>query len=712
MSAKFVIPADVTARAARVDELRRILERANEEYYTLDNPTLSDAEYDTLLNELRAIEAADPELVTPDSPTQRVGAKPSQTFGAWKHPRPMLSLANARNVEELLAWEKRARNILPDAVFIYDCELKIDGLAMALTYERGKLVMAATRGDGVEGEDVTANVRTVHDIPHTLAGAHPPERVEVRGEIYMPISSFEQLNQELSAEAAKMLGEDGQSPAARLYANPRNSAAGSLRQKDWRITKSRNLHFFAYQIGYVEGLPEPTSQTEALDLLRGWGFVVNPHIQVFDNLDDVAAFCLTWIERRFELDYEIDGCVVKINDHHQQEELGVVARDPRWAIAFKFPPIQATTVLREIRINVGRTGSLNPYAVMDPVVIGGVVVKQATLHNEEDIQRKDVRPGDTVLVQRAGDVIPQVVKPILEKRPLDGEGHPLQPPFAMPATCPSCGAPVRKDSDEVMAYCTNPPERCPAQMLEGVRHFVSRGAMDIMGVGDEVCAALLQAGMIHDPADLYSLTAEDLGQLEGFKEKRITNALSSIAASKGQPLGRLLFALGVRHVGEKVARVIADTFGSMEALLAAGEEDIVNIPGVGPIIGHSLYTWLADPAHRALIERLRVAGVRMTADTPAEVPQGPLTGQSFLLTGRLERMTRGQAEAAIIALGGTIASGVSKTLNHLIVGADAGSKLAKAEKLKVPIHDEAWLIQLIERGGEVAPDQDEGEDEA
>ena len=700
MSADPAMPTDVTARAARVEELRHQLERANEAYYALDNPTLSDADYDALLRELRAIEEADPELVTPDSPTQRVGAKPSQGFAGWRHPRPMLSLANARNAEELQAWEKRARNILPEALFTYVCELKIDGLAMALTYERGKLVMGATRGDGIEGEDVTANVRTVQDVPHTLTGANIPARVEVRGEIYLPITSFEQLNQEMSAEAAKKpIGEDGQSPAARIFANPRNAAAGSLRQKDWRTTRSRNLHFFGYQIGYIEGMPEPTSQTEALDLLRDWDFTVNPNVRIFDNLEDVAAYCLEWAERRFELNYEIDGCVVKITDRHQQEELGVVARDPRWAIAYKFPPIQATTVLREIRINVGRTGTLNPYAVMDPVVIGGVTVKQASLHNEEDIQRKDLRPGDTVLVQRAGDVIPQVVKPILEKRALDAEGHPVQPPFTMPTTCPSCGAPVRKDPDEAMVYCTNPPEACPAQMLEWLRHFVSRGAMDIMGVGDEVCAALIDAGFVHDPADLYQVTTEQLGQLEGFKGKRIANTASSIEASKQQPLPRLLFALGIRHVGEKVARTIAETFGSMDVLLVASAEEIGNIPGVGPIIGESLHTWLADEAHRALLERIRDAGVRMTADAPSEVPQGPLTGQTFLLTGRLEHLTRGQAEAALIALGGTIASSVSKTLHHLIVGADAGSKLAKAEKLKVPIHDEAWLVALIARGG-------------
>ncbi len=708
------IPSDPAQRAARAEELRHQIERANYEYYTLDNPTLSDAAYDALLRELRAIEEADPELLTPDSPTQRVGAKPAQGFATHRHPRPMLSLANARNPDELRAWEKRARSILPDAVFTYVCELKIDGLAMALTYERGRLVMGATRGDGIEGEDVTANVRTVHAIPHELAGDNIPARVEIRGEIYMPITSFEQLNQELSAEAAKHVNEDGTSPAAKLFANPRNSAAGALRQKDWRVSRSRNLHFFGYQIGYVEGMPEPVAQTEALDRIRAWGFVVNPNVRVYDDLAQVEAFCLEWQQRRFELNYEIDGCVVKINDRHQQEELGVVARDPRWAIAYKFPPIQATTVLRAIGVNIGRTGTLNPYAVMDPVNIGGVVVKQAALHNEEDIQRKDLRVGDTVLVQRAGDVIPQVVKPILEKRPLDAEGHPLVPPYELPKFCPACGAPVRKDPDEAMAYCTNPIEKCPGQQLEWLRHFVSRGAMDITGVGDEVCAALIAAGFVHDPADLYSLTAEELATLESFKEKRIANVLASIAESKTRPLGRLLFALGIRHVGEKVARVIADTLQTMDALLAASAEEIGALPGVGPVIGESLHSWLADDAHRALIARLRAAGVRMDADAlAANNPQGPLSGQSFLLTGRLTQMTRTEAEAALQALGATIASGVSKSLNYLIVGADPGSKLAKAEKLKIAIRDEGWLIDLLANEGRDshAPEPREDEEE-
>ncbi len=706
------IPATAAERARRAESLRQEIERANHAYYQLDNPTIADAEYDALLRELHDLEAADPELITPDSPTQRVGAPLAASFAPRRHPRPMLSLANARNIDELRAWEKRAHTLLPNATFTYVCELKIDGLAMALTYEDGALLIAATRGDGVEGEEVTANVRTVRDVPERLHDAPPeggrsaaspaplPTRVEVRGEIYMPIASFEAVNNEISAAADPARGV-----APHLFANPRNSAAGSLRQKDPRITRSRNLHFFGYQIGYVEGGPDPASQVEALEWISAWGFVVNPNWRVFTEWDEVERFCLEWQARRFELPYEIDGCVVKIADHHQQEELGVVARDPRWAIAFKFPPVQATTTLRDIRVTVGRTGSLNPTAQLDPVVIGGVVVKQASLHNEEDIQRKDLRLGDRVIVQRAGDVIPQVVKPILEARALDANGEPLAPPYTMPTTCPACGAPIRKDPDEAMAYCSNPVEACPGQMLEWLRHFVSRGALDISGVGDELCAELLAAGLIHDPADLYDLTAADFAQREGFKERRIANVLTSIAQSKAQPLPRLIFALGIRHVGEKVAYLVANTFGTMDAVLAADATAIGAIPGVGPIIGESLSSWLAEPAHRDLIERFRAAGLRMTADTPAEAAiEGPLAGQSFLLTGRLETMTRGQAEEAIRRLGGTVASSVAKSLTHLIVGADPGSKLARAQKLNIPIHDEQWLRALLDGGNDLTAD--------
>lgn len=687
---------DETQRATRVEELRSVIERANYEYYVLDNPTISDAEYDSAFHELQALEQTYPEMISPESPTQRVGAVPQAGTTTHKHPRPMLSLANARNAEELAAWQQRAHHLLPDGVFRYVCELKIDGLAMALTYEHGILKIGATRGDGMTGENVTRNVKQVKDVPLKLLGS-VPNRVEVRGEIYMPISSFEQLNESLANEVEGKLDGQGNPVAPKLFANPRNAAAGSLRQKDPHITKDRNLHFFAYQIGYVEGGEESPSQEAALEQLRQWGFAVNPQVQAFDTLEDVLQYCEVWSKQRFTLPYEIDGCVVKINDHHQQEELGVVARDPRWAIAFKFPPIQATTILQEIRLNVGRTGTLNPQAILDPVNIGGVVVQRATLHNAEDIARKDVRVGDTVLIQRAGDVIPQIVKPILEKRPVDAAGNPLSLPFVMPATCPSCGAPVIKDPDEAMTYCSNPPERCAGQMLELIRHFAGKDAMDMAGVGDEVCADVFSLGIIHDPVDLYSVTAEQLAQVAGFKKKRIDNVLTSIDASKNQSFARLLFALGIRHVGARIAQTIAETYGDVDRLMQAAEDEISNLSGIGPKIGHSIFHWFADEGHRMLIERLRSNGVQLAMEE-RHVTIGPLTGKSFVLTGTLPTMTRSKAEAMIQSLGGTIAASVNKKLDYLIVGADAGSKLTKAQKAGVKIRSEEWLLAVQNNG--------------
>jgi DNA ligase (NAD+) len=720
--------SDADALIKHVEELRRQIDEANYNYHVLDNPTISDYEYDMLVRELSAIEQEHPELQTPDSPTQRVGASAVTTdFAKHIHPVPMLSLANARNVDELRAWEKRARSILPNATFQYVCELKIDGLATAITYEDGRLTLGATRGDGFVGEDITPNIRNIKAIPQRLradAGAPIPRKVEVRGEVYMPTKSFEQLNEQiaLAAERARQ-GSNGNAAVAgggaegtetaevsvavattlpeaaageqkgpRLFANPRNAAAGSLRQKDPAITRQRNLEYFGYQIGYVQdnGLRVDT-QWQLLELLRTWGFPVNQNTRLFDTLDEVIAFCLEWQQRRFQLPYEIDGVVVKINDRHQQEELGVVAHDPRWAIAFKFPPIQQTTRLLDIGVNVGRTGSLNPYAVLEPVNIGGTIIRAAALHNENDIRRKDLRIGDYVVVQRAGDVIPQVVKPIVERRPT-----PPPPEYKLPERCPSCGAPVVRNEDEAMAYCTNLPENCQAQLIELIRHFVSRGAMDIEGMGDELCDDLVKSGYVKDPADIYRLTKDDLLALEGFAEKKANNILNAIEASKQRPLSRQLFALGIRYVGEKAAQTVATAFGTMEALLEASEEQITALPGIGPKIGHSLYAWLQQPRNREVVGKLKAAGVRMDNDrTAATTATGPLAGQTFLLTGRLEKMTRTQAEEAIQQLGGTIASGVSKSLHHLIVGADAGSKLEKAQKAGVPIHDEAWLMNLL-----------------
>ena len=656
---------------AHVEALRHQIEEANYHYYVKDQPVLTDAEYDQLMIELQRIEQEHPELQTPDSPTQRVGAGPVQDVPQHRHPVPMLSLANARNEEELRAWHRRAENILPNATFEYVCELKIDGLAMALTYDKGKLTTGASRGDGMVGEDWTPNIRTIRSIPQKLRGEHIPDKVEVRGEIYMSTKSFEKLNEEMSDN--------------RLFANPRNAAAGSLRQKDPRITASRHLDFFGYQIGYMHG-EEVTSQWQALQLIREWGFSVNPHIHLAKTLDEVLEYCKKWEQERFNLPYEIDGVVIKINDLVQQQELGTVARDPRWAIAFKYPPTQVATKLLDIRVNIGRTSSVNPWALLEPVNIRGVVVSRAALHNEGDIQRKDLRIGDWVLVQRAGEVIPQVVKPVVERRTGKEEVYHL------PERCPLCNTPIQRIPDQAMAYCPNP--ECPARNLEGIIHFVSRGAMDIDTIGEKMCEQLVEAGYIKNVADFYSLTREQLLALEGVKAKSADNMLKAIEASKNRPFWRLLFGLNIRYMGEKTAQIIASAFENMDKLLAASEEEIVAVPGIGPKIGQSVYSWLQDEKNRALIERLRQAGVNIQAEKQAE-KTGPLAGQTFLLTGRLSSMTRPAAEEAIMRLGGTIASGVSRSLNHLIVGEDAGSKLAKAQKAGVPIHDEQWLIDML-----------------
>jgi DNA ligase (NAD+) len=656
---------------AHVASLRHRIEEANYQYYVKDNPTLTDAEYDQLMIELLHLEEEHPELQTPDSPTQRVGAGPVQDVAQHRHPVPMLSLANARNEAELQAWHKRALNILPNATFEYVCELKIDGLAMALTYEQGKLSVGATRGDGLVGEDWTPNIRTLRTIPQKLRGEQIPEKVEVRGEIYMSTKSFEQLNEQMKDD--------------KLFANPRNAAAGSLRQKDARITATRHLDFFGYQIGYMQGM-DFSSQWEALQLIRDWGFPVNPYIQLAKSLDEVMDYCQKWEKERFNLPYEIDGVVIKINDLAQQQELGTVARDPRWSIAFKYPPTQVATKLLDIRVNIGRTGSVNPWAALEPVNIRGVTVSRAALHNEGDVQRKDLRIGDWVLVQRAGEVIPQVVKPVEERRTGQEEVYHL------PERCPLCDTPILRIPDQAMAYCPN--EECPARNLESIIHFVSRGAMDIDTIGEKMCEQLVSTGLVKSVADFYTLTREQLLALEGVKDRSADKMIAAIEASKHRNFWRLLIGLNIRYMGEKTAQLIASAFGNIDTLLAASEAEIVGVPGIGPIIGQSVYKWLQVEKNRALVERLRQAGVNVQAEQQEETT-GPLSGQSFLLTGRLNTMTRPAAEEAIVRLGGKIATGVSKSLSHLIVGEDAGSKLTKAQKAGVPIHDEQWLLDLL-----------------
>ncbi len=657
--------------AAHVAELRHQIEEANYQYYVQDSPKLTDAEYDQLMIELQRIEAEHPELVTSDSPTQRVGAGPVQDVAQHRHPIPMLSLANARSEEDMNAWLKRAQNILPNATFAYACELKIDGLAMALTYEDGKLVTGASRGDGMIGENWTPNIRTIRSIPQKLRGERIPARVEVRGEIYMSIKSFEKLNEEMTAN--------------RIFANPRNAAAGSLRQKDPRGTAERKLDFFGYQIGYIEGM-DFQSQWEALELLREWGFPINPHIQQAKDLAEVMEYTKKWESERFNLPYEIDGVVFKINDLVQQQELGAVSRDPRWAIAFKYPPTQVATRLLDIRVNIGRTGAVNPWALLEPINIRGVTVERAALHNEGDIQRKDLRVGDWVLVQRAGEVIPQVVKPVVERRTGSEEV------YRLPDNCPVCETPIVRTEDVAMAYCPN--ASCPARLLESLKHFVSKGAMDIENIGDQMCAQLVEADLVKSFPDFYALTREQLLGLEGVKEKSADNMLKALEASKQRPLARLLFGLNIRYVGTKTAQLTALHFGHVDTLIAASEEEIVNIPGIGPISGQSIYTWFQEDENRQLIERLKQAGLNVEEEQKSS--DGPLAGQTFLLTGRLTNMSRPAAEDQLKKLGGEIASGVGKNLSHLIVGEDAGSKLAKAQKIGVPIHDEQWLVELLQ----------------
>jgi DNA ligase (NAD+) len=663
--------------AAHVADVRHRIEEAAYQYYIENSPVLTDAEYDQLMMELQSIEEEHPELQSPDSPTQRVGgggAAPVQDVPQHRHPLPMLSLANARSEEELRAWQKRAQNILPNAAFAYACELKIDGLAMALTYERGRLTVGATRGDGLVGEDWTPNVRTIRSVPQKVHGEHIPDNVEVRGEVYMTTKSFEKLNEEMTD--------------TRLFANPRSAAAGSLRQKDSRITAARHLDFFGYQIGSLQGMNLRT-HWQALQLLHDWGFPVNPNNCLVKTLDEVMDYCNTWEKERFNLPYEIDGVVIKINDLAQQEELGTVGRDPRWAIAFKYPPIQVATKLLDIRVNIGRTGSVNPWALLEPVSIRGATVSRSTLHNEGDIQRKDLRIGDWVLVERAGEVIPQVVKPIVERRTGTEEVYHL------PERCPLCTTPIVRVPDQAMAYCPN--EVCPARNLESVIHYVM--VMDMETIGEKMCEQLVEAGSIKNVADFYRLTRDQLLALDGIQQRSADNMLKAIEISKYRPFWCLLFALNIRYVGVKTAQLLTGTFPNIDRLLVAGEDEIVKVPGIGPKVAHSLSTWLHDEKNRALIKRLRQAGVNM--QEVQDTVTGLLTGQSFLLTGRLTSMTRSVAEGAITMLGGTIATGVSKQLSHLIVGEDPGSKLTKAQKAGVPIHDEQWLLDLLKEHGAI-----------
>ncbi|CAA9320561.1 MAG: DNA ligase (NAD(+)) [uncultured Gemmatimonadetes bacterium] len=672
-------PAAPPQAAARAAELRETIEQANHEYYVLDAPTRSDAEYDRLFRELRELEAAHPELRTADSPTQRVGAEPASRLEKTEHLAPMLSLDNAFGPDELRAWEVRNARIADEVLAAgYVAEPKIDGLAIALTYEDGVLVRGATRGNGTIGEDVTRNLRTIREIPLRLRGGAPvPRRMEVRGEVYFSLSGFAALNQRRAAEGHA------------TFANPRNAAAGSLRQLDPAVTASRPLRFFAYAVETDGRDPLPFgTQWELLEALRAWGQPVNPLARPCADLEAVLAFVNEFEGSRAELDYEVDGAVIKVNPLALHDELGIVGgRDPRWAIAYKYAPALAVTTLRSIQLNVGRTGALNPYAVLEPVEVGGVIVKLATLHNEDDIRRKDLRAGEKVLVKRAGEVIPQVVGPVLE------EGQVRAEEFRMPDHCPSCGTPVERPEGEAMLYCPN--SACPARIYWGLAHFVSRGAMDIRGLGERTIATLLERGMVRDVGDIYALTEEQLLTLEGFKAKSAQNLLAGIEASKQQGLARVLFGLGVRHVGEIAAQTLARHFGSMERLAAASTEEIEAVHTIGHTMAEALHSWLAEPRNQEVVAKLDAAGVRMTEER-TEPAQGPFTGKAFVITGTHPTMTRPQMEEFIQQRGGRVAGSVSKKTDYLVAGEDAGSKLAKARELGIRELSEADLLALPE----------------
>lgn len=666
------------AEQRRINELRQAIDRWNYEYYILDAPTATDAEWDAAMNELRRLEAEHPELVSPDSPTQRVGAEAQSSFAQFEHVRPMLSLSNVFDEEELRAWADRAARFAGTDDLRFVTEPKIDGLAVGVTYVDGAMTVAATRGNGIVGDDITANIRTIPSIPLRLRHSDRfavPSRIEIRGEIYMRKSDFEALNERMADAGGK------------LFMNPRNAAAGSLRQKDVRITAQRPLRMFAYQIGYVEGIPQPLSHWESLEMIREYGFRTSLDAMLHDSIDDVWSRAEYWLERRPALDFEIDGMVVKVNDLYQQEEIGYVAREPRWATAYKFPAVQQVTRLLDIEINVGRTGTLNPTAILEPVNIGGVMVSRATLHNEDEIARKDLRIGDWVLVQRAGDVIPQIVKAMEDRRTGD------EVPFTMPDTCPSCGQPVSRFEGEAMRYCTN--AACPAQIRENIYHFISRAAMDIDGVGSKLADRFIDLGWVSDFADLYHLDYDEVAKLEGLGEKSAENIRDAIETSKQQPLWRVIHGLGIRHVGARNAQLLAEHFHSLDAIGKASVEEIEAVPGIGPTVAASIVDFFSEEPNRELVLRLGEAGLTVAEDAPEPDGEQILEGMTLVLTGRLERHTRQEAENALRALGATVTGSVSKKTTAVIAGEAAGSKAEKARSLDIPVLTEDDLAAML-----------------
>ncbi|MBM3935267.1 MAG: NAD-dependent DNA ligase LigA [SAR202 cluster bacterium] len=659
----------------RAEELRKELNRHNYLYYIKDAPEISDAQYDGLFRELKAIETEHPELLTPDSPTQRVGAPPVSEFGQVRHPLPMLSLGNAFDDDDFRAWHKRTAAMLEVKEFDMVCELKYDGLAIALTYENGVFVRGATRGNGKVGEDITANLRTIKSIPLRVQG-DAPRKFEVRGEVLFPTSKFQKLNEERIAA--------GLAP----YAHPRNTAAGSVRQLDPRNTAARPLDMYIYTLGYAEDAPRKIEdQWSALQYLRELGFKTNPNNRLVKTTSEAMEYYHEYLGKLQQLDYMCDGAVIKVNKFSMQRHLGVVGREPRWAIAYKFPATQAVTVLLDIRVNVGRTGTINPYAVLEPVNINGVIVRQATMHNEDYIRSKDLRIGDHVMVERAGEVIPQVVAIVASKR------TGAEREFKMPEQCPSCGEPVARPEGEAKHACVN--SRCPAQLVRLLEHFVSKGAMDIDGLGIKQTTVFLEKGLIKDVADLYTLTKEKLMELDRMGEKSATNIVSAIAASKDRPLARVLVALGIDHVGSEVADLLSRHFGSMEALMEANEDRLMEIPSIGPKITSSVAAYFRNDVNRQVVAKLRDAGVKLENAVKQAAAAQVLEGKRFVVTGRLEKFSRNEIADKIKELGGQVSGSVSKKTDYLVAGEEAGSKLDDAKALGVKVISEADFVEMI-----------------
>ncbi len=678
---------------ARAAHLRDTLNQHNERYFTHDSPDVSDAEYDELKRELIALEAKHPSLITLDSPTAQIGATTLTTFDPVTHRAPMTSLDNAMDIDELRAWGERAAKGLNNAQPMQlICELKIDGLAMSIRYENGILVQAATRGDGKVGEDVTENIKTISVIPKQLVapkGSSIPQVLEVRGEVYMPINAFQQFKAEKERENEQRI-KQGKKPEA-VPANPRNAGAGSLRQKDPSVTKSRNLAFFAYQLGETQGMPALTSHHDTLNYLKQLGFPINPEHKLVNTLEQAEAFCASAEANRHNLDYEIDGAVVKLDDLAQREQLGFTSRAPRWAIAFKFAPEERNTILNDIQVSIGRTGRATPFAVLQPVVVAGSTVGMATLHNREQVQLKDVRPGDTVVVRKAGDVIPEVVGPVLDKRPKNSK------PWKFPETCPcdlkSTLVQIEGESD---TRCVEPS--CPFQRDQRIIHFASRGGMDIEGLGEKTVFALSDLQLIQDVGDLYSLTQEQLLQIEGFGELSATNLLQALEKSKSKPLPKLLTALGIKHLGPAASESLAKTFGNLDNIVTATEDQLSTIDGVGPSIAQSIINWCNQKQNKAIITKLKKAGVDFGNVQVSQLAQ-TLLGKAIVVTGSVEGFTREEAEAAIKDRGGKSPGSVSAKTYCIVVGSDPGaSKVTKANELKIPVIDAARFQQLLDSG--------------